>query len=248
MEIYALLPIGIITGIISGYFGMGGGTILVPILLLFGFDIKSAVSIAVLQMFMGSIYGTYLNYKNTNVNFRDLGFIVLGGFVGGQGSVYVVAAFSELALQIMLLSLLFIGMLRIVKSVEKSTIRVDISPIKLFVIGALIGLFAISVGVGGALLLIPILVGYFSYSTQKAAVAGLFFVLFSSFSGVIGLGISGGLLLEEGLITGIGALIGVNIGVRAIHKSSANVHKRLLMGLYLLVTSIVLYKTLIQVM
>jgi len=242
MEIYALLPIGILTGIISGYFGMGGGTILVPILLLYGFDIKSAVSIAVLQMFMGSIYGTYLNYKNTNVSFRDVGFIVLGGFVGGQGSVYIIEVFSELTLQIMLLSLIFLGMFRIIKSVEKSAITVEISPIKLFVIGALIGLFAISVGVGGALLLIPILVGYFSYSTQKAAVAGLFFVLFSSFSGVIGLGMAGELLIKEGLITGLGALIGVYIGIKATSKSSAKLHKSLLLSLYISVSIIVIYK------
>jgi len=242
MEIYILLPIGIMAGVTSGYFGVGGGTILVPILLLFGFDMKSAVSISILQMFMSSIYGTYLNNKKENINFKYMGFVALGGFFGAQGSIYLISILSDFYLQIILLIFLLLSILKLNKKIKPQEIKIDVSPLKLFLLGLPIGLLAMSVGVGGALILIPILVTIFGYSTQQASITGLLFVLLASFSGVIGLGISGGLLLEEGLITGIGALIGVNIGVRAIHKSSASIHKKLLMGLYLLVTSIVLYE------
>jgi uncharacterized membrane protein YfcA len=42
-----LIVIGSLIGVLSGFFGIGGGAILVPALLMLGFDIKSAVGISV---------------------------------------------------------------------------------------------------------------------------------------------------------------------------------------------------------
>jgi len=38
-----LVAIGIAVGTLSGFFGVGGGTITVPLLLYLGFDIKEAI-------------------------------------------------------------------------------------------------------------------------------------------------------------------------------------------------------------
>ncbi|MCB4760593.1 MAG: TSUP family transporter, partial [Sulfurovum sp.] len=56
-----LVPVGIFIGTMSGFFGVGGGMILVPILLAIGFEIKDAIGISIVQMTFSSIFGSYLN-------------------------------------------------------------------------------------------------------------------------------------------------------------------------------------------
>ncbi len=64
--IAVLVVMGLVVGAISGFFGVGGGMILVPTLLSIGIDIKSAIAISVVQMVFSSILGSYLNYKRGN--------------------------------------------------------------------------------------------------------------------------------------------------------------------------------------
>ena len=42
--------IGVVVGFISGFFGIGGGTVVVPAMMLFGYDIKYAIGISIMQM------------------------------------------------------------------------------------------------------------------------------------------------------------------------------------------------------
>ncbi len=56
MEILLIL-VGASVGTLSGFFGIGGGMILIPLLLLIGVDIKSAIGISIVQMVFSSFYG-----------------------------------------------------------------------------------------------------------------------------------------------------------------------------------------------
>jgi len=74
--------LGIIVGLLSGFFGIGGGTIMVPMLLMLGYDIKVAIGISVVQMVFSSIYGSYLNHKKGTLDIAMISVIGLGGFAG----------------------------------------------------------------------------------------------------------------------------------------------------------------------
>ena len=70
-----LLFLGIFIGIIAGFFGIGGGTLLVPLLLYFNFDFKEAIGISIIQMVFSSIFGTYLNNKAGTIKLKKGGSI-----------------------------------------------------------------------------------------------------------------------------------------------------------------------------
>jgi len=74
--------LGLFVGGLSGLFGIGGGTILVPLLLLLGFETKIAIGISVVQMVFSSMYGSYLNHKKGTLDTLMVTIIGVGGSCG----------------------------------------------------------------------------------------------------------------------------------------------------------------------
>ena len=94
-----LILFGIITGFVSGFFGIGGGMVLVPMLVLAGYVMKEAIAISIMQMVFSSIYGSFLNSKKAKGVFKDGIVLGIGGFVGGLQNSFVLAYVSNEFLQ-----------------------------------------------------------------------------------------------------------------------------------------------------
>ncbi|WP_143422379.1 sulfite exporter TauE/SafE family protein, partial [Helicobacter pullorum] len=90
LNILGLFGVGILSGILAGFFGIGGGAIIVPMMILFGNDIKIAIGISIMQMIFSSIYGSYVNYKKKNLDFKDGVFVGIGGLIGASFSGVIV--------------------------------------------------------------------------------------------------------------------------------------------------------------
>jgi len=242
----ALLAIGVGVGALSGFFGIGGGTVLVPILLLLGLGMKDAVGISVMQMVFSSIYGSYLNTKRGSLALGEGLYVGFGGFAGGYLSGYLTSSIPDLLLQLTFIAFVLFAIVRMafagVHEVHTEDRRLH--PLVLFAIGTAIGVVAISIGVGGAIVLIPLLSGILHYPVKKAVSAGLFFVVFSSIAGFTGRLVHGEIDLYKGAIIGIGSLVGVWIGIWLKERISNRRHKTFIIVMYSIILLVMVYKLL----
>ena len=242
MEIILVL-VGILVGTLSGFFGIGGGMILIPILMLLGIDIKTAIGISIVQMVFSSFYGSYLNHKKGSLILGEGIWVGVGGFVGGAIGAYASDLIPEKILQYLFLGLLFFALYRLFSSKVSDSGEVKtLSSIVLFIVGFIIGIFAISLGVGGSILLTPILAGFLHYPIKKAVSAGLFFVAFSSIAGLFMKLSTGTIDLEKGLYVAFASLVGVFIGIWLKEKVSSKQHKLYLLIMYAVALLILIKK------
>jgi len=230
-----LILVGIFIGTMSGFFGIGGGMILVPILLVLGFDIKDAIGISIMQMVFSSVYGSYLNHKKGSLIVGEGIFVGFGGFLGGYLGGYVTTYVSDTLLQFTFFALLLFALFRLFFSQnhEDESQTKSLSKVLLFSIGVIIGIFAITLGIGGSIILTPLLVGLLHYPLKKAVSAGLFFVAFSSIAGLISRLSSGTIDFENGLVVAGASLLGVILGIWFKEIVTSRNHKNLLLLLYL---------------
>jgi uncharacterized membrane protein YfcA len=226
----------------SGFFGIGGGMILIPILLVLGFDIKIAIGMSIIQMVFSSIYGSYLNHKKGLLPIGDGLFIGLGGFVGGFFGAYLTEYIPNTILQYLFIALLLFASFRLWFSKNNEGIEeTKIYKKKLlFTIGLAIGIFSMALGIGGSIILTPLLVGILQYPLKKAISAGLFFVVFSSIAGFISRWQSGNIDFEHGLVIAIASLLGVALGIFAKEHINTKHHKIMLLLFYLFSLSLVI--------
>lgn len=239
-----LILVGIFIGTMSGFFGIGGGMILVPILLVLGFDVKIAIGISIIQMVFSSIYGSYLNHKKGSLIIGEGIFVGLGGFLGGYIGGYVTHFLSDTMLQFTFFALLLFALFRLFfsKNHEDDAQTKSLNKALLFTIGVGIGIFSITLGIGGSIILTPLLVGLLHYPLKKAVSAGLFFVVFSSIAGMISRLSSGTIDFNNGLIVAVASLVGVAIGIWLKDHVNSKNHKMALLALYVFALGMLMKK------
>ena len=246
MLIFELIAAGVFVGILSGFFGIGGGMLLVPILMALGFDIKAAIAISVVQMFFSSIMGSYLNSKKGNLKVNEGIFVGIGGAVGAFFGAHLTDILPQRALAFLLLGIVTLAFIRVAISKHHLDIQEkSAASWLLFLIGVFVGTISIMLGVGGAVLLTPIMVGFLHYSTKKAATASLFFVVFSSITGVVyklSKGVFNNLSLDTFTVLSValGALFGVILGIKLKETVHTKHHKLSLLAMYLVIIGMLL--------
>jgi uncharacterized membrane protein YfcA len=239
-----LIIAGILVGAISGFFGVGGGMILVPILMYLGFDIKEAIGISIIQMVFSSLYGSFLNYKKGILKISSTIFFGLGGFIGALGSGFIVHHLSEKTLSYIFLAVIMFAIYRFFNASERGAEKPIVNRALYLAIGVMIGMFATSIGIGGAVVLTPIMVGFLHHDIKTAVSTALFFVVFSSISGLISLSSYGYIDYKHGILVGVASLIGVYIGIHLAHKTDAKRHKNMILALYIFVFVMMINKLL----
>jgi uncharacterized protein len=87
-----LIVIGVITGFISGMMGVGGGTFMVPMMVLFvGINQVAAQGISLFSMIPASVLGAWTHWKMGNVKTQIVAGLIIGVLLGA----YIGSAFAH---------------------------------------------------------------------------------------------------------------------------------------------------------
>lgn len=249
MEFLALAFLGVVTGVIAALFGLGGGMIIVPAVLYshyvlphFAFNAHDAIAISVLQMIFSSVFGTFLNlFKKKNIDLKIAFWLGFGALLGASCSGFLLSLVDSkhLTLAFLLVSLATFYKFAFGRKTEARVLVLSTNKqaIILMLIGALTGVFAISLGIGGGLILTPLLAYFLGFDTKKIMPLSLFFIMFASIAGFLSFnshGLSNQNVIHAGVVIGSFSILGVLIGSKILDSISLKHHRKLLMGIYII--------------
>lgn len=108
VNIFTLLALGGVVGILSGLFGIGGGFLTTPFLMLMGINPAIAVASSANQIVAASLSGFYAHWARRNVDFRMGTLLLVGGLAGSTLGVFIFKWLKTLGQIDLVISLLYI--------------------------------------------------------------------------------------------------------------------------------------------
>jgi uncharacterized membrane protein YfcA len=115
-SINILIPVGLglAVGLLSGLFGVGGGFLMTPLLIMFGIPSTVAAATDSNQIVAASTSGTYAHWKVGNVDFKMGIYLLIGGFLGGLVGVQAIKLLHAMGNADFVIKMTYVLMLGIV--------------------------------------------------------------------------------------------------------------------------------------
>ncbi len=220
VQFLVLGVIGIIGGILSGLVGVGGGIVFVPGLVYAGgWEIKEAVAASLVIIVFSALSGTIRNARSDDpVNWRVAGLLSLTVAPSSLIGVFISRVSPEIVVKVAFAVLLLALAYPTVKGRgEYDPDRQDIPLPLVFLAGIFIGSLSGLVGVGGGVMMVPLMVLGMGLTTKGAVSTSLAVVMFTGIIGAAGYVATGfrdpqDLLGLPPLI--VGSMVGAPLGVR----------------------------------
>jgi len=83
INVFVPVGLGLAVGLLSGLFGVGGGFLMTPLLIMFGIPATVAAATDSNQIVAASTSGTYAHWRVGNVDFKMGLYLLIGGLIGG---------------------------------------------------------------------------------------------------------------------------------------------------------------------
>ena len=226
---------GLLIGIVSGMFGVGGGTMIVPLFnLVFGMPIVNAAATSLLCIMPTAFSGAVKHLHQKTVHLK------VGVILGATGAVASVfgALISEhvpaLLIVILTAIVIFFSSFRMfvearrppavdeTKSLQERGDKIRRSMPLVIVLGICAGLMAGLIGVGGGFVIVPFCVAYLGFRMSEAAGTSLVAIGIIAIPGIIMHAVLGQIEWFYGLALIIGTVPGAQLGAWLITKLPEN--------------------------
>lgn len=114
VNLLAILGLGGAVGLLSGIFGVGGGFLMTPLLIMLGIPPTVAAASDSNQIVGASTSGTLAHFRLGNVDFRMGLLLLIGGVIGGTGGVQIIKVLRQLGNADFLITVTYVLMLGII--------------------------------------------------------------------------------------------------------------------------------------
>ena len=250
INVFILMFLGLVVGFLSGMFGVGGGFLMTPMLILMGIPPAVAVASEANHILAASVSGFLAHMRRANVDFL-MGFILLlGGVLGSIIGVFLLKYLLSIGQEKLFISLsyililIFVGFWMLAESVSsikkknkgkrnklhehiwlhglpfkikfrKSHLYISVLP-PIF-IGLLVGILSSIMGIGGGFILVPAMIYILGMPTQVVIGTSLLQIVFvTTVSTIMHSYINQTVDVILSSLLLIGAVVGAQIGTRAM--------------------------------
>lgn len=189
LQIWKLALLGLAAGLLGGTMGVGGGIIMVPLLVHFGFDRHSAHATSLAAIVLIGSAGA-ASYLSSGASAPELGVTIgIGGILGSVIGTSLMHRFSARTLTIVFGLVILAAAIRMISGASPLPGASDLgSALTVGVatgIGLIAGLFAGIAGIGGGLVIVPSSVLLLGLEQHEAQGTSLVAIIFTSISGTL---------------------------------------------------------------
>jgi len=233
--ILIIIILGFIAGFASGLLGVGGGIIIIPsflyLLPLLGFkalSLNQITGVAATQVFLGSLFACIEHRK---YGLMDKSIILKAGITSGVGALIgaIVSKYTpEIILLIIYFIILILSIIALTLSKEKNSqgqIKTGFAIFLIFFAGIMSG----ALGLGGAVMYIPILTHFHGLPLKTGISNVTFIVLFTAMAAFLGKAATNQIPFHYLIFIIIGAFAGAKLGAKTNNKLPSRVLRIILL-------------------
>lgn len=186
----AFIGIGLIAGLLSGLFGVGGGTVIVPLLVLFlHFNQRLGAGTSLAAIVPTATVGVISYAINGSVAWIPALILAAGAVVGAQIGTRLLPKISQTVLRwffVGFLVIVIVSLFLVVPSRDAEFELELLNGLALLAVGVGTGVLAGLIGVGGGVIVVPVLMLAFGTSDLVAKGTSLLMMIPTAISGTIG--------------------------------------------------------------
>lgn len=240
-RILFLVIVGLVGGVFSGAFGVGGGIVMVPLMLwLLGFDQRQAAATSLAAIVLSSISGSITYFATGHVDVVAGLLVGAGGIVGSLIGARLLRILPIVWLRWGFIALLVVIAVRMFLSTPDRGGEFELTTwtiVSLVIAGLFMGIAAGLFGIGGGVLVVPIFIALFGVSDLLAKGTSLLAMIPTSISGSVA-NIRGKLLRPlDGVVIGAAATV-ASFGGAMIALVMPPLLSTILFGIFVSVTAI----------
>ena len=217
---------GLFSGILAGFLGLGGGTVLVPLLVFLGNEPIQAVATSLLAVAITATSGTVQNLRMDNISYERVLYLGLPAMLtvplGAYSADYFSPSFLLYAFGVLLLINIYLFEVRkrVIAKQKRGKQQQTYNNLvaSRIATGGATGLLAGFFGVGGGIIMVPLQILLLGEFIKVAIQTSLGVIVLTSIFACTVHAINGNVLLIEGVLLGIGGLVGAQISTRFLPK------------------------------